>query len=72
MYPNLTFHFSPLPKMTLISTPLSRVLIGKPNNEDIQMLSANFKADGLFSGFLSIDSKNRLCPWMPNDPLAFS
>jgi hypothetical protein len=34
-------------------------------------MNTNFKSDGLYSGYLSIDSKNRLYPQMPNDTLAF-
>ena len=59
--------------MTLVSTPLSRLLIGKFTNEDKKLVQTEFKSDGsaVYSGYLSIDNKKRIYPLMPNDPSAF-
>lgn len=62
-----------MPKMSLVSTPLSRLLIGKQTKEDEKNVSTNFIRDGslLYSGYLSIDNKNRIFPLMPNDAVTF-
>ena len=57
--PNTNFKIRAIPQMKLVSTPLSRLLLGKTTNE-----SFNLPA----SGFLTLDSVERVIPLMPQDP----
>jgi hypothetical protein len=44
--PDLSFSFTQIPKLKLVSTPLSRLLIGKLRPEDEKSIQTNFKGDG--------------------------
>lgn len=41
--PNLSYKFEAIPKMRLVSTPLSRLLIGKLSQDDKANIQTNFK-----------------------------
>ena len=59
LVPNTNFKIRAIPQMKLVSTPLSRLLLGKTTNE-----SFNLPA----SGFITLDSVERVIPLMPQDP----
>ncbi|CDW79743.1 UNKNOWN [Stylonychia lemnae] len=71
--PDLAFNFIKVPKVTIISTPLSRMLLGRNSADDKQKIQSNFREAGLmYSGFVSIDQDKRIYPLMPNDPESFN
>jgi hypothetical protein len=47
--------------------PLSKILLNKQTQDDPNT-KCNFNNAGYYSGFISLDSKNRVLPLMPNDP----
>jgi hypothetical protein len=74
--PDLSFKFITLPSLKLVSTPLSRLLLGKSNAKDAENVSTNFhtllkinpNSQKMFSGFVTLDSEKRVFPLMPTDP----
>ena len=50
--------------MKLVSTPLSRLLLGKISNKPEEEISFSLPA----SGFITLDSEERVIPLMPQDP----
>ena len=69
LLPNTKFKIRAIPQMKVVSTPLSRLLLGKLNAEaegieNIQEL-INMKPA---SGFITLDSEKRIFPLLPQDP----
>ena len=60
LIPNTNFKIRAIPQMKLVSTPLSRLLLGKTSSSDAFTLPA--------SGFITLDSVERVIPLMPQDP----
>jgi hypothetical protein len=62
--PDVSFQFFTLEKaIKLVSTPLSRLLIGKFSEKDRGTYKVdNFEDDGEYSGFLSLDQDKRIYP----------
>jgi hypothetical protein len=74
LLPNLSFKINPIQPLKIVSTPLSRLLLGKQTADDKEHIQTNFEqfAQGgkaVASGFISLDSDKRIYPLMPQDPL---
>ena len=71
LLPNTKFKIRAIPQMKMVSTPLSRLLLGKSNSEldleDIQS-SADLTNMKPASGFITLDSEKRIFPLLPQDP----
>ena len=63
LLPNTNFKIRAIPQMKLVSTPLSRLLLGKT---DPNSATAPFTLPA--SGFITLDSEERVIPLMPQDP----
>eukprot|EP00347_Sterkiella_histriomuscorum_P007039 403350483 len=74
LIPDINFTIISVPKTTIISTPLSRLLLGRQSEEDKKTVQSNLINDGsrVYSGFISIDQDKRVYPLMPNDQEVFS
>ena len=59
LMPNTNFKIRAIPQMKLVSTPLSRLLLGKTTAQSFNLPS---------SGFITLDSVERVIPLMPQDP----
>jgi hypothetical protein len=69
LLPNLSFKISPVQPLKIVSTPLSRLLLGKQTAEDKEGIETNFdlviSSKSVATGFISLDSDKRIYPLMP-------
>lgn len=63
LYPSVSFQFTPISPLKLVSTPLSVKLI---QNKPTQNKREKFQA-----GYLTMDQTGRVLPMLPSDPLAY-
>ncbi|OMJ86511.1 hypothetical protein SteCoe_12006 [Stentor coeruleus] len=63
LYPSVSFQFTPISQIKLVSTPLSVKLI---QNKTIQNKREKFQ-----EGYLTMDQTGRVLPMLPSDPLAY-
>ena len=61
LMPNTNFKIRAIPQMKLVSTPLSRLLLGKSSQAAQPFALPS-------SGFITLDSEERVIPLMPQDP----
>ena len=68
LVPSVQLQFFALDKsIKLVSTPISRLLIGKTSEKDRATIKiTNFDPSGLYSGFLSLDQEKRIYPLLSN------
>ena len=66
LVPNTNFKIRAIPQMKLVSTPLSRLLLGKSASTDQRKEDKPFTLPS--SGFITLDSEERVIPLMPQDP----
>jgi len=71
--PNVELQFSQLDAkaIKLVSTPISRLLIGKFSEQDGNQYSvSNFDENSRFSGYLSLDQDKRVYPLLQSEDLS--
>ena len=64
LMPNTKFKIRAIPQMKLVSTPLSRLLLGKTSQSSWPEGPPTLPS----SGFITLDSEERVIPLMPQDP----
>jgi hypothetical protein len=69
LVPDVSFKLKPITSLKFALTPLSKIILNKGINPNDSSTKSNFNAaTGFYSGFISLDSKGRIIPLMPNDP----
>ena len=69
LLPNTKFKIRAIPQMKMVSTPLSRLLLGKVTSEAESLENAqDLMSMRPASGFVTLDSEKRIFPLLPQDP----